>query len=284
MLIVDAQVHIWAANTPDRPWPPGVKAHRPTPFDVDELRREMDAAGVRRAILVPPFLEGDRNDLALSAATAEPDRFAVMGRFPVTSSKARRGELKTWLQQPGMLGIRLTFLRESERALIHDDAIDWLWEAAEEAAIPVMVYAPFGVKELDAIAGRHPRLRMIIDHLAFSRPARDAGKLFDHVPDVLAMAKRPNVAVKASALPAYSLEGYPFRDMHPTLQRAFDVFGPRRMFWGSDVTQLPCTYSQAISMFTEELPWLRGEDLDWVMGRGIQAWLGWPLPAVSNSR
>ena len=23
MLIVDAQVHIWGADTPDRPWPPG---------------------------------------------------------------------------------------------------------------------------------------------------------------------------------------------------------------------------------------------------------------------
>jgi hypothetical protein len=32
-------------------------------------------------------------------------------------------------------------------------------------------------------------------------------------------------------------------------------------------------------MFTEELPWLRGDDLEWVMGRGICEWLGWPLPA-----
>jgi hypothetical protein len=28
-------------------------------------------------------------------------------------------------------------------------------------------------------------------------------------------------------------------------------------------------------MFTEELPWLRGEDLEWVMGRGIRDWIGW---------
>ena len=35
-------------------------------------------------------------------------------------------------------------------------------------------------------------------------------------------------------------------------------------------------------MFTEELPWLAGDDLAWVMGRGICEWLGWPLPkAVS---
>jgi hypothetical protein len=28
-------------------------------------------------------------------------------------------------------------------------------------------------------------------------------------------------------------------------------------------------------MFTEELPWLRGDDLEWVMGRGVAAWIGW---------
>ena len=28
MLIVDAQVHIWGANTPERPWPARLEAHR----------------------------------------------------------------------------------------------------------------------------------------------------------------------------------------------------------------------------------------------------------------
>jgi hypothetical protein len=29
-------------------------------------------------------------------------------------------------------------------------------------------------------------------------------------------------------------------------------------------------------MFTEELQWLKGADLEGVMGRGLSAWLGWP--------
>jgi hypothetical protein len=28
-------------------------------------------------------------------------------------------------------------------------------------------------------------------------------------------------------------------------------------------------------MFTEELPWLRGRDLELVMGRAVCDWLGW---------
>jgi hypothetical protein len=34
-------------------------------------------------------------------------------------------------------------------------------------------------------------------------------------------------------------------------------------------------------MFTEELPWLQGRDLDAVMGRAVCAWLGWGHHALA---
>jgi len=30
-------------------------------------------------------------------------------------------------------------------------------------------------------------------------------------------------------------------------------------------------------MFTEQMPWLEGQDLEWVMGRGICDWIGWRM-------
>jgi hypothetical protein len=32
MLIADSQVHIWSANTPERPWAPGTRPHRAEPL------------------------------------------------------------------------------------------------------------------------------------------------------------------------------------------------------------------------------------------------------------
>src|SRR5204863_1218782 len=76
MLITDAQVHIWAADTPERPWPGNRSyAHRPESFLADELLKEMDSADVARVVIVPPSWEGDRNDLALEAARLHRDRF-----------------------------------------------------------------------------------------------------------------------------------------------------------------------------------------------------------------
>ena len=39
----------------------------------------------------------------------------------------------------------------------------------------------------------------------------------------------------------------------------------------------------SVTLFTEELPWLKGRDLDLVMGEAACDWLGWPLPARGES-
>ncbi len=278
MLIVDAQVHIWAADTLARPWPPGQghRAHRPVPFSRDDLLAEMDAAGVSRVVIVPPSWEGDRNDLALAAARLHPDRFAVMGRPPLAHPDPRA--LDGWREQTGMLGIRVTTACAGARALFTEPEGDWLWAAAERNGLPAMVSTPGLLPEIGRLAERHPGMRFVIDHLGLVRDGKDEAAFGDLV-NLLALAKHPNVAAKASALPRYSSEAYPYRRLHPFLRRVFDSFGPRRLFWGTDLTGIPCTYKQAVGLFAEELPWLGGDDLDWVMGRAICEWLGWRLPA-----
>ncbi|MBI1988973.1 MAG: amidohydrolase [Betaproteobacteria bacterium] len=273
MLIVDAQVHLWAANTPERPWPARHQPHRPQPLTQDELLREMAASGVDRAVIVPPSWEGERNDIALAAAQAHPDRFAVMGRLD-PEAPASRGLIATWRKQPGMLGLRFTFNRPFLRPLLAEGRIDWLLPEAEKAGVPIMVLAMHSdLHLLDRVAERHPQLRLVIDHLGLTTGKDE--EAFRGIDQLLALARRPNIAVKASCLPHYTTDAYPYRWLHPYIHRVYDAFGPRRMFWGSDLSRLPCTYRQAVALFTEEIPWLTSEDKEWIMGRGLCEWLGW---------
>lgn len=274
MLIVDAQVHIWGADTPERPWPAGHahRAHRPAPFSKDDLLAEMAAAGVDRAVIVPPSWEGDRNDLALAAAAAHPDKFVVMGRPPLDRPDLHA--LDHWCEQKGMVGIRVTTAGAGARALFTEPEGDWLWQAAERARLPAMVSIPGMLPELGRLAQRHPDVRFVIDHLALMRDGKDEAA-FGDIANLVALARHPNIAAKASALPRYSSEPYPYRRLHPFLKQVFDAFGPRRLFWGTDMTGIPCTYREAVTLFTEELPWLQGGDLEWVMGRALREWLGW---------
>ena len=281
MHIVDSQVHLWGADTPQRPWPAGrgAEAQKPYPVTKDMLLFEMELARVSRIVLVPPSWEGDRNDLALEAARLHPDRFAVMGRLALQDPKSR-DLVPGWKKQPGMLGMRFTFHNEHNRHFLTDGSADWLWPAAEKAGIPLMVLVPGSLDILDRIAGRHPGLKLVIDHVGLNIRQK-APKVFEDLPAVCALAKHPNIAVKASGMPSLSNERYPFRDLHPHIRALVDAFGPRRTFWGTDLTRMPCTYYECIALFTEHLPWLKGEDLESVMGRGVCEWLGWPLPATS---
>ena len=135
---------------------------------------------------------------------------------------------------------------------------------------------PEELNVVDDIAERHPGLRIAIDHLARRFRATDEAA-FPNMDGLVALARQRNVAVKASGMPAYTTDVYPYRRVHAYLRSTYDAFGARRMFWGSDLTKLPCSYQQAVTMFTEEIPWLVGDDLRWVTGRALCEWLGWKV-------
>ena len=277
MQIIDSQVHIWAENTPERPWAPNMegRAHLPEPLTAERLVGMMDEAGVDAAILVPPSLEGDRNDLALAAAAKFRDRFGVMGRIDFTKPQARAA-LAAWREAPGMLGVRLTFHRPDTQAQLTDGSADWLWAAAEKHGIPLMAHAPDGLPVLGEIAQRHPELTLIVDHMGFGRETMDE-RAPAGAARVAALARHPNVYVKVSALPCFTSEPYPFRNLNEPLRMVIEAFGPRRCFWGTDLSRMleHCSYRQGVTHFTEELDFLRGDDLDWIMGRALRECLRW---------
>jgi predicted TIM-barrel fold metal-dependent hydrolase len=124
-LIVDSQVHLWKAETPDWKWVPGLTPQLPEPFTIERLVPLMDEGGVDRVVVVPPSWPGDRNDYGLEAAKRYSDRLAVMGRIALKNPEAA-ALLPKWREQPGMLGVRLTFLGPAQPWLT-DGTADWFW-------------------------------------------------------------------------------------------------------------------------------------------------------------
>jgi predicted TIM-barrel fold metal-dependent hydrolase len=275
-LIVDAQVHLWKAETADWPFVPGLKPQLPEPMTVERLLPMMDEAGVDRVVAVPPSWVGDRNDYGLEAASRYPNRFHVMGRIPLQNPQAAAALLPKWKEQPGMLGVRLTFLAATT-SWLSDGTADWFWPAAEKAQVPVMFFAPGQVAKFAAIAERHPQLTLILDHMGLTASMLKDNTLATAVDQAVALAKYPNVSVKLSASPGISTEPYPFRDVTIHLKRVFEAYGPRRSYWGTDMTNsfAKASYRQRVTHFTEELDFLSESDKDWVMGRAILARLNW---------
>jgi hypothetical protein len=103
--------------------------------------------------------------MAFKAVRDFPGRFAILGAFPLNAPD-KRALVETWRSQPGMLGLRYGFLQEPMRR----------------------------------IAERHPGLRLTIDHLGGrggTTTLKDDAAM-EHMPELIKLARHPNVAVKAT--------------------------------------------------------------------------------------
>jgi predicted TIM-barrel fold metal-dependent hydrolase len=271
MQIVDAQIHTWGSGLPSN-----MSHWQVTHFTPEEAIALMDEGGVAAAVIHPPGWDPNSTEMALKAVGDHPGRFAIMGALPLDDPESRE-RIATWRAQPGMLGLRYTFLHDPLRRRLHEGEFEWLWQAAEKAGVPIAVLATDSLEEFGRIAERHPGLRLTIDHLGGRgglTTLKDHAAM-EHMPRLLALARHRNVAVKATGAPGYSAEPYPYPIMQTYLRRIFDAFGPHRMFWGTDISKMPCSWRQCVTMFTEELPWLDGEDKRLVMGDALCAWWGW---------
>ena len=265
MLIVDAQIHIWTGHKPANP------NHRQIlDFTAEDVLKEMDAAGVNAAVIHPPGWDPNSNTLAVEAARKYPNRFAILANFPLDKPDSRTG-IDRVKGQPGVLGLRFALNQPHQKTWLTDGSLDWLWPAAARAGMPVALIGENLLQAIPKIAQANPGLKLIIDH--YGRP----DKTWSHLPDLLATAKSPNVALKATGGPSYSSEPYPYRDIHGHIRKLYDAFGPERMFWGTDITRMPTTWRQCVTMFTEELPWLTAKDKELIMGRALCNWIGWKL-------
>lgn len=278
MLIVDSQLHLWKDATMGGP-------HRQVPtYSVDDALAEMASAGVDCAVIHPPGGLGEPvNALAVEAARAYPDKFCILGHFDLKSPD-RESIVARWRERPGMLGLRFTLSQGEQKAWWTDGTLDWFWPACEKAGLAVGLLATgSNIGVVGQIAERHPGLRLHIDHMGCGGGG-GAGKdaaAFGSICEMEAVAKHPNVAVKMSGAPSLSSDPYPYRNIHAYMKQVFEAFGPDRCFWGTDLTRMPCSYKQCVTMFTEEMSWLKGPDLERVMGAAIVDWLGWKRTPAS---
>ena len=275
MLIVDSQIHIWK-NGKMSPH------HRQAPnYSAEDALTEMAGAGVDCAVIHPPSAFGEPgNALAVEAVRSHPGRFCILGNFDLLSPD-REKIVAHWRERPGMLGFRYTFNQPHEKSWWTDGSLDWFWKACEKENLRVGLLASGpNIGAFGKIAERHPGLKMHIDHIGRGggRADKKDDAAYADLGNMLALAKLPNVAVKLSGAPSTSTQPYPYRNIHQYLQQIVEAFGPERCFWGTDITRMPCSYRQCVTMFTEEMPWLKGRDLERVMGGAVVDWLGWQRP------
>jgi predicted TIM-barrel fold metal-dependent hydrolase len=148
---------------------------------------------------------------------------------------------------------------------------------AERQQVPVFVFCPRILPEIEKVARAHPGLQLIVDHFGLPQPPlMDADpEPFETLPQLLAMAELPNVAVKFSGAPTLSKEPFPFVDLWPHLRQVVDAFGPERLIWASDYQRVKDhTYAEALA-FVRDTDELTDEEKEWILGKAARRVLRW---------
>ena len=251
MLVIDSQVHAFAANTPARPWVNSPEGWAPaTPGD--KMVEAMDAVGVDGAIFVSPFnLYGYDASYAQEVQRAYPGHFGIVTR--VDYEKPNVAELVAeWKRVPGAVGLRLGMV--AEQNLTPDNpGIDRMLRAAASVDLPMNFLCWGNIDVGTAVIDRHPQTRFVLDHLGMMQPRKKPAPadVWKDLPKVLALARRPNVVIKVSGACTMSHEAYPFNDIWDPLARIFDAWGFERCLWGTDWTRAfaVVNYKDAVEPF-----------------------------------
>ncbi len=250
MSIIDSQVHVYAANTPDRPW--HTVPNWPGHVTGDEMVEAMDAVGVDGAIFISAFsMYRYDASYAIEVRNAYPGRFGLVK--PVDPLDPAVAEvIAEWKNTPGTVGIRIMMPKDA--GLDPDDpGIKLILHEAMRHDFPVNILCWGNLDAGKAVIDGHPDNRFIIDHLGIVQPRTPPAPPdpWADLPKVLDLASRPNVVIKVSGACTLSHAGYPYSDIWDPLARVFDTWGLDRCLWGTDWTRAfaVVNYKQAVEPF-----------------------------------
>ena len=275
MTTIDAQVHCYGRNTPQRPWVdpfPG-----PEEMTGDDMVKAMDAVGVDGALLISVYAIYRFDDsYAVAVHKAYPGRFTLI-KAVNANDPAVAETIADWAKRDGTVAIRI-MMRPEISTDPADPGINNVLAAAAKHHMPVNMQCWGRLDQVAALAARNPDTSMVIDHLGQQQPFYPPAPAepWKDLPKLLALARLKNVTVKITGACTLSHEKFPYKDIWDPLGRILDTFGLERCMWGADWTRATAllTYKEGVDAFRVS-DRLSDSDRAVLMGGTLQKVYGW---------
>ncbi len=230
---IDAQVHAYERNHPERPWAGTLVG--PDEMTGDQMVAQMDAVGVDAAVLVSPysFYRYDPS-YVLEVEAKHPTRFCLVKPVDPTDP-AIAENIADWKAKKGTVGVRLLF-QDSFSTDPADPGLNRVLAAAAKNGLAVNVQGPTRLDQIAQLAARNSSTQIVVDHLGLVQPQKPPAPpdAWANLPKVLALAAYPNVAIKITGACTLAHDPFPYNDIWEPLQRIFTAFTLDRCLWGTD--------------------------------------------------
>ena len=288
MTIIDAHQHVWDPSRARYDWlTPGLAPINRT-IGFDELRPQLRAAGVDATVLVQSADNDDDTDLMLRTAAANPEIVAIVAYVPLDRPAAAAERLAELRRNRLVVGIR---------NLIHDiPDPDWLLRpdvdeglgVLEDAGVTFDLVAvlPRHLEHVVTLSERHPRLKIVIDHLA--KPPVGLADWEPWWTLIERAAENPLVYAKVSGLYSATADSaaWTVASVKPFVGRALEVFGADRLMYGGDwpISVLSGGYQRVWEGLSAIFTDLDPEDQSRILGGTAVKFYGIDASAVAAAR
>jgi len=267
MTVVDSHLHVWVLRPEKYPWQNLLSSLPEEEASAELLFKHMDENGVDKAVLVQPSFYGYDNSYAADCLERYSDRLAGVCMVDPLDEKAP-SQLEHWVKDQGFQGLRLHPHRQHDPTWLNDKKAFPLWEKAAELGIPIcFLILPHQMGRLEDMVKRFPTVKVVIDHLG--RPVVEKPP-YPSFKGILKIGEYPNAYIKVSGHYGFTKEPYPYADTHVFVKIAYEVYGPRRMLWGTDFPWIlkHCGYTKALGLVRDNgFGFLTQEDKEWILGK-----------------
>jgi L-fuconolactonase len=241
---IDAHQHYWRIGARAGYWPPAELDAIHRDFGPADLAPLLAAGRIDGTVLVQSLPTDADTRFLLDVAHETPTVRAVVGWVDLKAADARE-RIAAFAAAPKARGLRPMLQDLPDDAWIDDPALDAAVAAMVEHALCFdALVMPRHLDALHAFARRYPALPIVIDHGA--KPFIARGEREPWLSSIAGLARLPNVHCKLSGLWTEAGSAQRSDDLHartrPYVRALMELFGPRRLMWGSDwpVLRLAC--------------------------------------------
>jgi predicted TIM-barrel fold metal-dependent hydrolase len=243
-------------------------------FKAETLVKYLDTLHIEKAVILQGYLYGYFNEYVSETVKKWPDRFiGSMLLDPMTENvldtlqhAAEELQLRVLKfecsEATGILGIYPDLKLDSERFMS-------IWEKANEYSL-IGVIDPGGIgglgyqiEAIDKASSSFPNMHFVITHIGCpTREVLTDPKKEQRWKEIIALGHKTNIWFDLSALPyLFQDEEYPYPTAQQVVKTVYDMIGPDKLLWGSDVpgNLSYATYLQLLGVI-EQCPFFSEED------------------------
>jgi L-fuconolactonase len=229
VLIIDAHQHFWTLASGHCTWLRPQNAVLYRDYMPDQLEPMVRAANVGGTILVQAAPSDAETEMLLGVAQETDWVLGVVGWADVVSPSAP-ARIRALAGRAKLRGLRPT-LPDPDDDAWHVRAAPALAQMSELALSFDALARPHHLGALDRTAREHPELAIVIDHAANPPLSGDRSVWTGRMRE---LAARSNVVCKVSGLLTQARSDDEHRAIPDVTARLVDMFGPKRLLWGSD--------------------------------------------------